>query len=257
MFAWGAFTLFLYILMRVSGFFLFNPIFARNGIPAMLRAGIAGLLSMSVFLIYRGSAEMPDNLLVFMLRLLSELGVGLVLSLIMRFFFYLTDQAGELIDAQMGLSMAKTYDPSSQTQVSVTSNLLNMMMVLLFFAENGHITLIRLIVSSGEILPYGTAHFGQHMADYVLELFANCVLLGVKLSLPILGAELLGQVGMGVLMKVIPQINVFAINIELKVIIGLVMLVMLLYPISEYLLSVESGMLRALRYTLGYMAEGA
>ena len=67
--------------------------------------------------------------------------------------------------------------------------------------------------------------------------------MGMKLCMPILAAELLGQVGMGILMKVIPQINVFAINIELKVIIGLVLLLLLLTPFSEFLLRAESEML--------------
>ena len=56
-----------------------------------------------------------------------------------------------------------------------------------------------------------------------------------------LAAELLGQVGMGILMKVIPQINVFAINIELKVIIGLGLLLLLMTPFSEYLLRAEKA----------------
>ena len=82
-----------------------------------------------------------------------------------------------------------------------------------------------------------------------VELFAECALLAIKLSLPILATELMGQVGMGILMKVIPQINVFAINIELKVIIGLSML-LLLTPFTDFLLGVESDMLRALEEML-------
>jgi len=72
------------------------------------------------------------------------------------------------------------------------------------------------------------------------------MLLAVKLAMPILAAELLGEVGMGVLMKAIPQINAFVINIELKVIIGLLLFFLLLTPINEFLLELESGMLSEL-----------
>ena len=253
MFAWGAFTLFLYIFMRMSGFVLFSPIFARSGIPRIYQAGLIGILSWTVYSVYGGSAPVPDNLIVFGFRLLLELGVGLVIALIMRFFLLIAEQTGELIDSQMGMSMAKTYDPSSQSQLSVTGNLLNLLMLTLFFIENGHVTLLRLMLTSGEIVPYGSVSFGRNLADYALELFANCILLSLKLSLPILGAELLGQVGMGVLMKVIPQINVFAINIELKIIIGLMMLVFLLSPIGEFLLAAESDMLRSFRQAIRLM----
>ena len=82
------------------------------------------------------------------------------------------------------------------------------------------------------------------------ELFIECFLLAVKLAAPILAAELLGQVGMGILMKVIPQINVFAINIELKVIIGLTLLMLFMAPVSEFLLDAENEMLLAVRNML-------
>ena len=82
------------------------------------------------------------------------------------------------------------------------------------------------------------------------ELFVECMVLAVKLALPILAAELLGQIGMGILMKVIPQINVFSINIELKMLIGLGLLVLFMAPMNEYLLDAEQRMLVAVRQML-------
>jgi len=90
----------------------------------------------------------------------------------------------------------------------------------------------------------------------LMELFAECALLSLKLALPILGAELLGQVGMGVLMKAIPQINLFAINIELKVLIGLFMLLFLVTPMSEFLIEAEGVMLEELRNLLALSTAG-
>jgi flagellar biosynthetic protein FliR len=68
--------------------------------------------------------------------------------------------------------------------------------------------------------------------------------------MPILAAELVGQLGMGILMKVIPQINVFSINIELKVIIGLAMLLLMISPFSEFLLKAEMTMLDSISQAL-------
>jgi flagellar biosynthetic protein FliR len=127
----------------------------------------------------------------------------------------------------------------------VTASLLNILLILDFFAENGHYTLMRLLTTSGELVPYGAAALGDGVYAYVIELFLACMLLAVKLAMPILAAELLGEVGM-VLMKAIPQINAFVINIELKVIIGLLLFFLLLTPINEFLLELESGMLSEL-----------
>ncbi len=249
---WGAFTLFLYIVMRMSGFVLMNPFFGRSGIPGIFKGGLIMLLSAIAYgqQVNPAQTEVPSTLIVFVVKLLLELGVGLTVGMIMRFFFVIPEQAGEMVDTQMGLSMAKTYDPGSQSSSTVTATLLNIMMTLIFFAENGHLTLIEIVVTSGELAPYGAVTMGVDIANRCAELFALCMVLAVKLNLPILAAELLGQVGMGVLMKVIPQINVFAINIELKVIVGLVMLLMLLSPISEDMMEIEQRMLREIELAL-------
>lgn len=250
---WGAFTLFLYIIMRMSGFVLFSPLYGRSGMPAIVQSGFILALSTAAYSFYDGPVPGPRSLFSLALGLLLEMGVGLFLGLLMRFFFFIADQAGEVVDTQMGMSMARTYDATSQASMTITANLLNIMVLLMFFAADGHLTLLRMILTSGQLVPFGTASFGQAAAERGVELFAQCAVLSVKLTLPILAAELLGQVGMGILMKAIPQINVFAINIELKVLVGFFMLFMLLTPMSEFLLDVERTMLEELQLALGLL----
>ena len=147
----------------------------------------------------------------------------------------------------MGMTMNQIYDAGAQGNLSVTGEILNVLMTLLFFAANGHHTLLRMMAASGQIVGFGSVAISP---DVALELFVECTVLAVKLCMPILAAELLGQVGMGILMKAIPQINVFSINIELKVLIGLVLLLLLISPFSEFLLQTEITMLDSLRELL-------
>ena len=154
----------------------------------------------------------------------------------------------------MGLTMAQVYDASSQVNMTVTASLLNVLMVLTFFAENGHYTMLRIMLASGQVLPYGGVELGQAVASGVAEVFLSCMVLAIKLAFPILAAELLGELGMGILMKAIPQINAFVINIELKVIIGLALLFLFLTPISEFLLGAESEMLETMSRMLAILA---
>ena len=106
----------------------------------------------------------------------------------------------------------------------------------------------------GVEIRYISGLVGSNIMQSAVELFIECFVLAVKLAVPILAAELLGQIGMGVLMKVIPQINVFAINIELKMIIGLGLMLLFMSPISEFLLKAENEMLLAVRDTLTTLA---
>ena len=243
---WARLYLFELIFMRMSGFLLFNPLLGRSNLPAMVKTGMALVLSILVFGTAGTGVPQPDTLVELAFRLLLELGIGLVLGFVMRVVFSVVQIGGEVIDTQMGMTMAQIYDASSQANLSVTASLLNILLILDFFAENGHYTLMRLLTTSGELVPYGAAALGDGVYAYVIELFLACMLLAVKLAMPILAAELLGEVGMGVLMKAIPQINAFVINIELKVIIGLLLFFLLLTPFNEFLLELESGMLSEL-----------
>ena len=252
---WSLVYLFQLILMRVTGFILLNPLWSRTNLPNLFKAGLVLVLSVFVVSFMPAAAPaVPVTLLEYALRLVLELGIGFVLSFVMQLFFAVVYVGGEIIDAQMGMTMAQVYDASSQVNMTVSASLLNVLLVLNFFAENGHYTLLRIFLSSSEVIPYGEAALGQAAASGVAELFCVCMLLAVKLAFPILAAELLGELGMGVLMKAIPQINAFVINIELKVIIGLCLLFLFLTPISEFLLGVESRMLEELSGMLQVIA---
>ena len=256
MFNWSAFTLLLYIFMRMAGFILFNPFFGRNGVPPLFQGGMTLFLSLITYSMCEQVVAVPETLIELSVHLFLELGVGFFINMLLRFMLYIPEQAGEIIDTQMGMSMARSYDPGSQASMTSTANFLNLMTQILFFTANGHVTLIQLMLTSGEVVPFGQAAFGAMAANHMVEFFSQCVLLAFKLSLPILGAELLGQMGMGILMKAIPQINVFAINIELKVIVGMLMLSALLSPMSNYLLEIESLTLGSVRDVMTLFTGG-
>lgn len=247
---WAELTLFLYITARVSGFILFNPILGRSNIPAAFRSGMVLVLSVFVASVSSQTVSVPAGTAEFVVRMLLEMGLGLLLGMAVNFFFYIPQLAGSMIDTQMGMTMNQMYDPGTSANMSVTGQILNLLMTLLFFAAGGHLTLMRIFLTSEEIVPLGAASFGLPAYQYLLELFVECSVLAIKLCMPILAAELIAQVGMGVLMKVIPQINVFAINIELKVIVGLALLFVLVIPFSEFMLAAEQAMLDSLREIL-------
>lgn len=253
---WAQLTLFLFITVRMSGFILFNPILGRTNVPAMARAGMILILSVYVISFTTQEMQIPETLLELAAGLMLEMFMGFLLGMVVSFFFYIPQLAGSMIDTQMGMTMNQIYDAGSQANLSVSGLLLNVLMTLLFFAGGGHLTLLRIFLTSEQIVPYGMVSFGLPAYNLLLELFVECTILAVKLCMPILAAELIAQVGMGILMKVIPQINVFAINIELKVIVGLALLLVLMAPFSEFFLEAEAAMLNHLGEVLRLSAGG-
>lgn len=231
------FLLFTLITMRISGFILFNPMFGRRNVPSLVKAGFIMVLSLFLFQITgsRGIALDVDNSLEYGFLLLKEFVIGYVLGFVMDLFFVIPTFAGGLIDFNMGMSMANVYDPQTNSSMPITGTVFNYMMLLIFLAIDGHLAVLKIMLLSEEIIPYTQMLFNSGVTLAILDIFKECIILAFKLSIPILAIELLGEVGIGVLMKVIPQINVFVVNIQAKVLLGYMILLLICYPIGNFL----------------------
>ena len=138
------------------------------------------------------------------------------------------------MDMEFGLSMAKVFDPGTNLQMSTSSNLLNILFILYIFITDSHLLLIHIFANSFEILPAGTASFSPEASQFFLELFASVFSMALRLVLPFMAAEFVMQVAMGILMKLVPQIHVFVINIQFKILLGVTMLLAFGGPISSF-----------------------
>lgn len=241
------------ILMRVSGFILINPIFSRKGIPGIVKAGI--IMSLSLFLIsYSGDETIViGGFVEYSFLLLKEFVIGYCIGFIVSLFQYIIIYAGGIIDFMMGLSMATIFDPQSNSSMALTATLLNYMFVLIFFAIDGHIALFRLLIVMKEALPYGSFGLNPGIYPMMLELFAQCTLLGVQMAFPIIALELLAEAGVGILMRAIPQINIFAINIQMKIIVGLLAVLFLVGPFGDFIKKILLMMMDQINHLVSLM----
>ena len=105
---------------------------------------------------------------------------------------------------------------------------------------------MKILTASGRVVPYGRIAFGTGCWNAMLEIFIRCTELAVKMAFPLIAIEFLTEVGVGILMKIIPQINLFVLNIQLKVLIGLLVLLFLISPIGDYF----SGMITEMMNTI-------
>ena len=202
MFDWTELFYFELIVMRTSGFVLGSPFMGRSNVPNYVKAGIILVFSSFLFLIGDPSMVQPPSMLLeLVFKLLVELLIGLILGFVLQLCMMTVQFAGEIIDTQMGLTMSQIYDASSQINMTVTGSLLNLLFVLNFFLENGHYTLLRIFLASEQVVAYGSTQISTEITAYVVEIFLSCIVVAVKLAMPILAAELMGEIGMGILMQ--------------------------------------------------------
>jgi flagellar biosynthetic protein FliR len=242
--------LFSLIFMRMSGFILLNPILGRKNIPAKMKGGMVIVLTLMIYSFSSAQVPEPVNSIEYAVILIKEFAMGYVIGFVMELFFLVITFAGSIIDAQMGLSMSTVYDPQSNAQIALSGSIYHTYFMLLFFAVDGHLALFKLLITSADVVPYGQVVFGTQVSWAVLEIFIQCIVMAVKFAFPIMAIQFLTEIAVGILMKIIPQINVFVINIQAKIIIGLLMLMFLFSPMSEYLGDIISQMLLTVQSTI-------
>lgn len=246
-------TLFSLIMMRMSGFILMNPIFGMRNVPMRVKAGFIFILTLMIYSQSVETAFETSSTIEFGFLLIKEFVAGFIIGFVMELFFFAITFGGYIIDFQLGLSMAMVYDPQSNAQVAVTGRLLQNWFLILFFAVDGHLVLMKLLATSAEIVPYGEIMITQDLWVRMSEIFLQCVDLGMRLAIPIIAAEFLIEVGVGVMNKVVPQVSVFVINIQMKLIVGMGLLVILFSPIGEHLSRILTEMMNTVQGILTFV----
>lgn len=225
----------LLVFARILGIFIFNPILSRRNIPTIMKIGISIFISYIVILVVQPVPVDSSNTGEYLFMLLRESFIGLIIGFITDLFFYGVQVAGEIMDMQSGLGMAKVFDPETNVQMSIMGSFLSFMLYLYFFAANAHMSYIRLFVVSYDIIPIGAEGFNADFGYAVAVYFSVLLAMVMKLAMPIMAAELILEFCMGVLMKSVPQIQIMVVNIQLKVAFGFLMLFLLAVPISEFI----------------------
>lgn len=200
-----------------------------------MKIGISIFISYIVILVVQPVSVDSSNTGEYLFMLLRESFIGLIIGFITDLFFYGVQVAGEIMDMQSGLGMAKVFDPETNVQMSIMGSFLSFMLYLYFFAANAHMSYIRLFVVSYDIIPIGAEGFNADFGYAVAVYFSVLLAMVMKLAMPIMAAELILEFCMGVLMKSVPQIQIMVVNIQLKVAFGFLMLFLLAVPISEFI----------------------
>ena len=248
------FMLFSLIMMRMAGFVLLNPILGRNSIPMIAKSGFILVLTLLLFSFSQGEAIETGSSLTYSILLIKEFVIGYFLGFVIQLFSMVITFAAAVIDFQMGISMAMIYDVQNNAQIPLSGSIYNTFFMLLFFASDGHLAMMKILLTSADVVPYGSVVFSSQAFWAILEIFSECIVWAVKFSFPILAAELIVTVGLGILMKMIPQINVFVVQIQVKIILGMVLFLFLFSPMAESLSNLITAMLRQMQDFLQLLA---
>ncbi|ACL22145.1 flagellar biosynthetic protein FliR [Desulfitobacterium sp. LBE] len=217
-------TLFLLILSRWAGMIMLAPVFGARGVPAMVKLGLAVSISIILYpLIMAAGPQIPSETLPYAALLIKEIVVGLVIGFVIYAITAVLEGAGQLIDMQMGFNMSGAIDPIFGVQSAMMGNFQMILAIMLLLATNSHHYLIAAMVKSYTYVPINPGALPQGL-NYYIFLIREIFTLSVQLALPVIGALVLTDIGVGLLMRTVPQMNIFTVIFPVKIIFGFTIL---------------------------------
>lgn len=177
----------------------------------------------------------------FAFSLLQELALGLLMGYILFLTFAGLQLAGQLVDLPMGFSMVNVLDPQTGGQMPIIGQLYFIIALWIFILVKGDHILLTVLAQSFRLLPVGGEILFAKGLPYMIKAFGNLFLLAVQVALPIFGVLFLTDMGLGVLAKLVPQINVFFLGFPLKIFLGLFLLILSLPVLLRWLAVSYSG----------------
>jgi len=215
--------LFLLIMVRVTCFVHTVPFFGMKDIPAMVRIALSIFVSMLLYeAVTPAERIVYSTLLDYLMIVMKEAVTGLLIGFSANICMSIVNFAGSIADMEVGLSMVTLMDPASQQAASITGVLYQYVLMLMMIATGMHRYLMAALADTFVLIPVNGAVFrGDALLSCVIDFLVEYVIIGFRIILPIFCSILLLNAVLGVLAKVSPQMNMFAVGIQLKVLVGL------------------------------------
>lgn len=221
------------ILVRVSAFLIFLPVLSGMSIPMQARLFFAFVMSAAIY--SSGIVTIVtfhDSPAGFIMLILTEVATGALMGFILFFIFNAILFAGQFIDFSMGFAMVNVLDPIQQIQVPVMGNILTMSAFALLVAVGGLHLFIQMFFDSFRLIPIGSAFIlgNAPLMDFMVWTLVGFAILAVRIALPVVGAMLIIDVCLGIMVKAVPTMNVFVVGMPLKVLVGLILVFSVMIP---------------------------
>jgi len=226
----------LLIFMRVAAIVFSAPLFDSRAIPVLFKVGLALSAAVLLYPLLGADTPMPaDGFSLLGFGIAGEVLVGLIIGFTVRLIFAAVEMAGQLAGFQMGLAIANVFDPVTSTQMPIVSQLENIVAMLIFLAANAHHLVLRALAESFRLVPLLGFRFNRSLMALLSDLTGGMFVTAVKIAAPVMVALLLTSLTMGLVARVVPQMNIFIVAMPVKIIIGMVFMALALPFLAGFL----------------------
>lgn len=221
-FSYADLEYFLLVLVRISCFVYVAPFFSMSNVPRRVKIGFSLFFAYLIYHAVDHNEVVYNSLLVFAVIVMKEALTGFVIGWGAQICTTVTSFAGSIADMEIGLSMVSLIDPTTREQATFTGVLYQYMFTLFMIISGLYQYLLGALVDTFTLIPINGAVFkSEALMESVLMFLGDYIVIGFRIILPIFCAMIFLNCVLGVLAKVSPQLNMFAVGMQLKVLVGL------------------------------------
>lgn len=209
------------VFARMSAILMLLPGFAEPGIPIRIRLSFALAFSFAIAPVVAGFLPaQPDTLAGLAGYVAGEAVIGLMIGAAARLLLASAAVAGQVIGYQSGLAMAQAFDPAQGQTGALPATFLNLIFIVLIFTTNTHHLLLQVAAGSYTLMPAGQPPMWGDAAAWALDLFIGAFNIGIQLAAPLVLFGLVFYLGLGVLSRMMPQVQIFFVAMPMNILIG-------------------------------------
>ena len=247
------FEYFLLILVRITCFVYVAPLLGQTGIPNQVKIGLSFFTSILLYSVVARPEFSYESVVGYAVVVLKEGITGLLIGFAANICNSIVLFAGSVIDMDIGLSMASEFNPDMGTEVTLTGNFYYYLVMILMITSNFHAYLIRAIADSFSVIPIaGQAFDWDHMLNTIARYMGDIFVIGFRIFLPFFACIMILNCVLGIMAKVAPQMNMFSVGMQLKVLVGFVVIFLTVFLLPD----AANMILKEIKMMVRLIAEG-
>ena len=221
-FTYAELEYFLLILVRVTAFVYIAPFFSMSNTPRDVRIGLSIFVAVLLFQALPHQSVSYDSLLGYLMIVMKEMIAGLLVGFAANLCTSVVSFAGHIADMEVGLSMVSLLDPATKQSASITGVYYNYMVMLMLLISGMDSYLLKALAETYTLVPVnGMIIHREELLSALLEFLSDYIIIGFRICLPIFAVMIILNAVLGVLAKVSPQLNMFAVGMQMKVLVGI------------------------------------
>ena len=210
---------FLLIFVRISCFVYVAPFLGQSEVPRQVKIGLSAFVSLLLYNVLQRPELNYTDVIGYAVIVFQE-GITLI-GFSANICNSIVLFAGNIIDMDIGLSMATIFNPETNSETTISGNFYQKIIILILIASNMHLYIMRAIGDSFSVIPIGGTQFNwQHIADTLGTYMCDMGVIGFRIYLPFFACVMILNCILGIMAKVAPQMNMFAVGMQLKVLVG-------------------------------------